>query len=45
METFGGGMAKFVVAGEVGCPSYARAEMLGDTLTARLPDFKLTKVQ
>ena len=37
-------MAKFVVAGEAGCPSYARAEMLGDALTAQLPNFKLTKV-
>lgn len=37
-------MAKFVIAGKAGCSSYARAEMLGDTLVARLPNFRITKV-
>ena len=37
-------MAKFVVAGRADCPSYARAEILADTLAARLPDFCVHKV-
>ena len=37
-------MAKFVLAGRAGCSSYARAEMLADTLKARLPDFIVNKV-
>lgn len=37
-------MAKFVVAGRAGCPSYARAEMLADTLASKLPDFRVNKV-
>lgn len=37
-------MAKFVVAGRAGCPSYARAEMLADKLATNLPDFKVHKV-
>ena len=37
-------MAKFVLAGEASCPSYARAELLADTLAAKLPSFKVTKV-
>lgn len=38
-------MAKFVVAGRAGCPSYARAEMLADKLATNLPDFKVHKVR
>lgn len=37
-------MAKFVVAGRAGCPSYARAEMLADKLATNLPDFKVHKI-
>ena len=37
-------MAKFVLAGKVDCSSYARAEMLADTMKARLPDFRVNKV-
>lgn len=38
-------MAKFVVAGKAGCSSYARAELLADTLAAKLPNFRVTKVK
>lgn len=37
-------MATFVIAGKADCCLYARAEMLGDVLAARLPHFKATKV-
>ncbi len=37
-------MAKFVLAGRVDCPQYARAEMLAETLRAQLPDFYINKV-
>ena len=37
-------MAKFVIAGRADCPGYARAEMLADTLAAKLPHFNVNKV-
>ena len=37
-------MAKFVVAGKVDCPRYAKAEMLAENLSAKLPQFGLNKV-
>lgn len=37
-------MAKFVIAGRVDCPRYAKAEMLSETLSAQLPHFNINKV-
>ena len=34
-------MARYVVAGKAGCPSFARAELLADDLSLNLPDFKV----
>jgi len=38
-------MARYVVAGKAGCPSFARAELLADDLSLNLPDFKVHKVR
>lgn len=37
-------MAKFVIAGESHCPYFARAELVADTLSRNLPDFKVCKI-
>ena len=37
-------MAKFVIAGVSNCPFYARAELIGDALKLRLPDFSIHKI-
>lgn len=37
-------MAKFVIAGKADCPFYARAELLADELSMRLPDFSVHKI-
>lgn len=37
-------MAKYVIAGKSDCPHFAKAELLGDELQARMPDLKIHKV-
>eukprot|EP00111_Clytia_hemisphaerica_P016918 TCONS_00050168-protein len=37
-------MAKFVIAGKSDCPFYARAELLADELTLKLPNFNVHKI-
>lgn len=37
-------MAKYVIAGKSDCPFYARAEMVADELSLRLPDFSVHKI-
>nr|XP_020447642.1 putative malate dehydrogenase 1B isoform X1 [Monopterus albus] len=37
-------MAKFVLAGKIDCPHYAKAELLADALQRSLPNFRVYKI-